>query len=122
MDINRHKSHGKYRLSGFKPGAITVNDTTYDKTVVLTQDRLIETWEPQNVSSITREHLAQLITFKPDIILIGTGQKHEFLAEALLVDCFAADIPVEMMSTEKACWLYPVLIEEQRHVVAILMP
>lgn len=122
MDINRHKSQGKYRLSGYHPGAIVVNHLTYNQSIIITPDQLIDDWEPQTVKAISKKHLAQLIALKPDIILIGTGPDHAFLPESLLMTCYDADIPVEMMSTEKACWLYHILIEEQRQVVAALLP
>lgn len=122
MDINRHKFQGKYRLSGYEPGIITVNDTQYTHSIVLTPNELMTAWPPQTTPDITADHLAELIALKPDIILIGTGTKHAFLTEKILAPCFEADIPVEMMSTEKACWLFHILVEEHKQVVAGLLP
>lgn len=122
MDINRHKFHGNYQLSGYTDGKITVNDTVYKHSIIISKDTLIEDWAPQKVSQLEQDSIHCLIELNPEIIIIGTGNKHHFINEAILKVAFDKDIPVELMASNKACMLYTILIQEQKNVVAGIMP
>lgn len=122
MDINRHKFHGNYKLSGYEPGKIIVNNTVYTSSVVVSKDTLLMDWRPQKTSDISENDLDLLIDLKPEIIILGTGTKHHFIDEKYLMNAFDKNIPVEMMSSNKACMLYTILIQEQKNVVAGIMP
>lgn len=122
MDINRHKFHGNYKLSGYEPKKIIVNNTEYKQSIVVSNDTLVTDWEPQQAKQITTNDIELLISLEPEIIIIGTGNKHHFIDETILEVAFEKNIPVEMMSSSKACMLYTILIQEQKHVVAAIMP
>ena len=122
MDINRHKFHGNYKLSGYEPGKITVNNTIYTTSIVVSKDHLQLDWKPQKIKEFTSKDLQTLIDLNPEIIVIGTGVKHHFVDESLLTVAYEKDIPVELMSSNKACMLYTILVQEQKNVIAAIMP
>lgn len=122
MDINRHKFHGNYKLSGYEPQKIIVNNTIYNQSIVVSNDTLLTDWPPQSAQKIDINHIEILLSLNPEIIIIGTGNKHQFIDENILEVAFNKNIPVEMMSSSKACMLYTILIQEQKHVVAAIMP
>ena len=57
----------------------------------------------------------------PELIIIGTGQKHRFLSPAILQPLLAQGIGVECMDTRAAARTYNVLMNENRIVVAALL-
>ena len=122
MDINRHKFHGNYKLSGYEPGKIIVNNTIYNHSIVVSKDHLILDWVPQKPSELASIHFEQILDLRPEIIILGTGKKHHFINEELLKVAYDRDIPVEVMSSSKACMLYTILIQEQKNVIAAIMP
>jgi len=122
MDINKHKFHGNYKLSGYESEKIIVNNTEYKHSIVVSNNTFVTNWEPQQAKKITSNDIELLITLDPEIIIIGTGMKHHFIDEAILEVAFNKNIPVEMMSSSKACMLYTILIQEQKYVVAAIMP
>lgn len=122
MDINKHKFHGKYRLSGYKSGIITVNNIEYKTSLIIDKNNLHTDWSPQSTAELTGKHFEPILSLKPEIVILGTGMKHQFISDELLETFYNEDIPVEVMSTQKACMLFPVLLDEQRHAIAALMP
>ena len=122
MDLNKHKFHGNFKLSGYEPGKITVNHETYTTSIIISEDKLITNWEPQTINSLSKSHLDIVLALKPEMIILGTGKTHLFIEEDLLVNAFKLDIAVEVMSTHKACMLFPLMLNEQKKVAAALMP
>ena len=68
-----------------------------------------------------RVALCRLLLQKPDILLLGTGEKQQFLAPRLMKPVAEAGTGLEVMDTAAACRTYNVLMAEDRHVVAALI-
>ena len=122
MDINRHKFHGNYKLSGYETGKITVNNNIYKHSVVISKDHLILDWSPQKPSEITAASIETIVNLEPEMIILGTGKTHQFIDETLFNVAYDNNIAVELMSSSKACMLYTILIQEQKNVIACIMP
>jgi len=58
----------------------------------------------------------------PEVLLVGTGLRQRFLAEACLRPLLAAGIGVETMDTQAAARTYNILMAEGRRVIAALIP
>ena len=121
MELNQESSDGKYHIKAYEPGKITINDTEYTHSVIITQDSLISPWEVDNINNLNSIELARLIDFEPDVLLIGTGQKQQFLPPELQQVLFNAKIGFEIMDTAAACRTFMLLLSESRHVVAALL-
>ncbi|MQA65774.1 MAG: hypothetical protein GEU76_07725 [Alphaproteobacteria bacterium] len=59
---------------------------------------------------------------RPDLLLVGTGETIEPLADDALGVLRAAAIAVETMATGPACRTFNVLLGEGRRVAAVLFP
>ena len=57
----------------------------------------------------------------PEVLLVGTGNRQQFLSAELLQPMLAAGVGVEVMDTRAAARTYNILVAEGRHVVAALM-
>jgi uncharacterized protein len=58
----------------------------------------------------------------PEVIVIGTGQKQQFLPAPVLAPLLRLGIGVETMTTQAAARTYNILMAEGRRVVAALLP
>ncbi|MFO7747894.1 MAG: MTH938/NDUFAF3 family protein [Orrella sp.] len=58
---------------------------------------------------------------RPEILLIGTGQKQVFLSQDILRPLMRAGVGVECMSTQAAARTYNILMAEGRQVIAALL-
>lgn len=110
-----------YQIRAYKPGAITINDTTINNSVIITPTRLVENWPPQTVETLTSESLAFIAEVRPDILLIGTGATMVFLPAELYGHLINLGIGVEFMDTSAACRTYNALSAENRNVAAALI-
>ena len=119
MDLNKHKFHGNFKLSGYEPGKITVNNETYTTSIIISEDKLITNWKPQTIKSLSKSHLDIVLALKPEMIILGTGKTHLFIEEDLLANAFKLDIAVEVMSTHKACMLFPLMLNEQKKLLLL---
>ncbi|MDO8954901.1 MAG: Mth938-like domain-containing protein [Gammaproteobacteria bacterium] len=121
MDISLEIPHSAYFIRSYKPGEITINDTAYRQSMVLMASKLISDWPPQSIEALTAEHLLSLLTYQPEIILLGTGTKHSFPPIEWLIPIQQAGVGIEVMSTDAAARTFNVLVSEGRNVMAALL-
>jgi uncharacterized protein len=55
------------------------------------------------------------------VVLLGTGEKHQFLHPKTVQNLTAQNIPLECMTTVAACRTYNILMSEGRKVAAALL-
>ncbi|CAM5195237.1 Xcc1710-like domain-containing protein OS=Castellaniella defragrans OX=75697 GN=HNR28_003160 PE=4 SV=1 [Castellaniella defragrans] len=58
----------------------------------------------------------------PEVVLIGTGSRQVFLPPEVIAPLLKAGIGVETMTTPAAARTYNILMSEERHVLALLLP
>ena len=130
-------------VTGYGDDYIEVNETKYHHAVFFRPEGPVGTWEVTSVEGITLEALvkaAGLVEKKadpmaflndgnsgpsyeniPELIIIGTGKRQQFISPAILHPLLANRIGVECMDTQAAARTYNVLMNENRQVVAALL-
>lgn len=114
-------NQARYQIRGFKLGQIQINETILTHSLIISPQHLIDNWAPQQAADITHEHLAQAAALKPDILIIGTGAKQQFLPLEIYGEFLNQGIGVELMDTAAACRTYNALTSENRKIVAALI-
>jgi hypothetical protein len=118
--------------------------------VVITPEKLVAPWEfvafrdaqagyahgkgvseasPQNaheqggfsVPQFLAEDFAAIAALKPEIVLLGTGEKLRFPNPRIFAPLREAKIGFEVMDTQAACRTYNILLAESRKVAAALV-
>ena len=64
----------------------------------------------------------ELLTFQPELVLFGSGERIRFPAPLLLKGLFSQGIGVETMDNGAACRTFNVLAGEGRRVLMALLP
>jgi hypothetical protein len=72
-------------------------------------------------ASLTEAHFAQIVDLKPEVVLLGTGEKHQFLHPKIYQKLTEIGAPLECMTTAAACRTYNILMSEGRTVAAALL-
>lgn len=121
MGLSLDDNRATYQIKGYKPGLIQVNDETYNKSLIIAPYQLITDWPPQTLLELTPQHLQQILTLSPAILLLGTGEHLDFPSMELYGDLINEGIGVEVMDTSAACRTYNALTAEERNVVAALI-
>ncbi len=121
MSLNLDENSATYQIRAYQPGLIQVNDEKFACSIIITPDKLINTWSPQTIDELTREDLTPVIGLRPTVLLIGTGHNLQFPDLKIYGDLINYGIGVEIMNTHAACRTYNVLTSEGRSVAAALI-
>lgn len=121
MHFARDNSSSDFLIRSYSAGCITVGDTEHNQSLILTPERLISGWEPDNPEALQAEHFVLVAELEPEVVLLGTGKKLLFPHPAITADLLVQGIGVEVMDTAAACRTYNVLLSESRRVVAALL-
>jgi len=121
MILNEDAGIGDYQIRAYEPGAITINETVYTKSVIVSAYKLIADWAPQSLDELRDKHFNLILEADPEIVLLGTGVNFKMPAQKQLAPLYLEKLGVECMDTGAACRTYTALMSEGRKVVAALL-
>ncbi|MFQ5757288.1 MAG: Mth938-like domain-containing protein [Acidiferrobacterales bacterium] len=105
----------------YGPGQITVNETIYRASLIVTPNRIIDDWPPQTFVELKADHFETIMACNPELVILGTGRRLQFPHAAVTRLLVEAHVGLEVMDTGAACRTYNVLTSEGRRVVAALL-
>ena len=108
-------------FTGYGPGYVDINRVRYEQNLVAMPGAIVTGWAPHGFENLTREDFAQLLEMKPEIVLLGTGERIRFPHPRLSADLVAARIGLDVMDVKAACRTFNVLAAEGRVVAAALL-
>jgi uncharacterized protein len=108
-------------IRAYRNGCITVNDQEVRRSMIVMPDRLITDWRPQSLDQIMAEDFGIFQELQPEIILLGTGERHRFPDPRLLQPILRRGLGLEVMTTVAACRTYNIVVAEGRRVAAALI-
>ena len=100
---------------------IEINRQRYTASLIVMPNNLILDWPVTNFANLAEAHFAQIIELKPEVVLLGTGEKHQFLHPKITQNLTNNGIAIECMTTAAACRTYNILMSEDRTVAAALL-
>lgn len=100
---------------------IEVNNQRYVTSLIVMADQLILNWPVADFANLSQAHFAQIKELKLEVLLLGTGQHHQFLHPKITQQLTNNNIAIECMTTAAACRTYNFLMSEGRNVAAALM-
>lgn len=125
MDVTPLIKKGQQIIQSYANGAFKVTGAVYTGGIIVTSAATI----PWAVSDPTAEALKpadfegfSMYLGQIDILIVGTGARHVFLAPDIIKPIKILKINMEMMDTGAACRTYNVLMTEGRRVAAALLP
>lgn len=121
MGIQQDDSSATYQIKRYEPGKIWINEICYEQSLIVRPHQLIHPWRPQSLADLTPTDFKVFDEYKPDIVLLGTGETLAIPSEALLQSLFQKGIGVEFMDSRRACFTYTVLAAEDRNVAACII-
>jgi len=121
MKLARDDGTATYRIRAYEPGWITINEHTYETSVLLMPDTLSTQLRPERLDDLALADLQPAIDWEPELILLGTGAQQAFPARELMRSLIGAGIGFEAMDTAAACRTFNLLMSEDRRVAAALL-
>ena len=121
MKLQSDPHSGANTITGYGDGYVEINKTPYMHAVLISSDGAISEWPIKAFQAIEPSHFEQMVTLKPELILIGTGVKQRFPKPELLKALISAKIGFEIMNSQAACRTYNILVGEGRRVLLALI-
>jgi len=114
------EEHGDahYKITGYEAQGIFINSRLFERSVLLSPMEIIDDWEPKFYSELEAHHLVSFYELKPEVILLGTGEKQIFPKPEILRALTKEKIGFEVMNTQAACRTFNIIMAEGRNVVA----
>ena len=125
MKLHLTTAENNYLITAYGMGDdgsfVEINKLRYMHNLIVMADKLIMEWSATDFFSLSEAHFAQIVELKPEVVLLGTGDKHEFLHPKTIQKLTEFGIPLECMTTAAACRTYNILMSEGRNVAAMLL-
>ncbi len=104
-------------VASITPNSLTISQTAFTTSVQVGQTTGAKLWPIQRLDDISEADIAHWAAQKPELVVLGSGSKHRFLAPMLAVLLSQSGVGLECMSTGAAARTYNVLLEEGRDVL-----
>ena len=110
-----------YFITAYDETSIQINGKNFDSSLIIAPDALDFNWAPTSINDLQSAHFSKIIELKPELVLLGSGQKLTFPAVELYAELIQLGIGVDVMDTGAACRTYNILMSEGRRVIAGLI-
>ena len=121
MKLQSDPHSGANTITGYGDGYVEINQTPYAHAVLLSSDGVISEWPVASFDGLKESDFTQMVDLKPELILIGTGNRQRFPKPELLKSLILAKIGFEIMDSQAACRTYNILVGEGRQVLLALI-
>ncbi|ACT50121.1 Mth938-like domain-containing protein [Methylovorus glucosotrophus] len=121
MKLHLTQAAGNQLITGHAPEWVEVNAQRYHGSLLVLPNLLVTDWQVADFDALTVADFERIAELAPEVVLLGTGDKHRFIHPRLTTSLTARGIPVECMTTAAACRTYNILMAEDRHVAAALL-
>jgi len=101
--------------------SVSINGTVHTRSVLVPADAPLQAWNVDAVTALSADHFEQIVAFKPELVIFGSGPSLRFVHPSLMRALIDARIGVETMDTMAACRTYNILVGEGRRALAALI-
>ena len=125
MKLHLTSAKNQNLITGYGTGEngrfVEINKQRHTSNLIVMANKLILDWQATDFSSLSEADFAQILDLKPEVVLLGTGEKHQFLHPKIVQKLSENNIPLECMTTTAACRTYNFLMSEGRNIAAALI-
>ena len=108
-------------FTGYAPDCVRLGVVEYRDNILVTPERVVLGWAAGGFDALTEADFAPLVDLKPEVVLLGTGERLRFPHPRLTRALTDAGIGVEVMDTAAACRTFNILAAEGRRVAAAIL-
>jgi uncharacterized protein len=121
MKFHITQAEGRNLFTGYGEGYVAINHQRFEHPVLVAPANDVREWDVPAFDKLTAAHFDSLLELKPEIVILGTGDKQRFPRPEITRALASAAIGFEAMDTKAACRTYNILMAEGRHVVAAIL-
>lgn len=123
MALIHDRPEGYFYIRACDAGSVTIIDRSLQRSCLVLPDRVVEDWAIHDVDAFNDLVAQELATFKPELVLLGTGTRLQFPSASSRSVLLRQQIGIEVMDNSAACRTYNLLAEEGRYpLLALILP
>ena len=118
MDLSFDRPDNYLFVRRVSARSVTVVDREFTTSFLLAPDRVVENWPVGASSELNAGHVDAILELKPELVILGTGERQVFPDPAFMAGLLRKGIGIEVMDNGAAARTYDLLAAENRRVVA----
>lgn len=121
MQLTEHHNERQLFLRHADAKSVTVVDRRIERSVAVSATRVIENVPVHTVEQIDVATIDAILELKPEVVLLGTGDRAIFPRAEIAVEFLRRGVGLETMDNAAAARTFNVLIGEGRQAVAVFL-
>lgn len=121
MKLHLTTAENNNLITAYGEDYIEINKQRYTQSLIVMPDMVVSDWQVTDFVNMTNGHFQRIADLKPEVVLLGTGARHQFLHPKVYRHLTENGIALECMTTAAACRTYNILMSEGRAVAAALI-
>jgi len=120
MKFSEEHDNQQFVITGYDHQSVQINNKDFNHGFILTPDNFKPDWSPKVYADLQVIHLDEIFSLKPELILLGTGEKQLFPSKDIYLSLINSKIGFEVMNTQAACRTFNILTADNRNVALAL--
>jgi uncharacterized protein len=121
MKLHSNSTDKYQTVTGYDQSGVEINAQRYDYSVLVMPEVAPRAWDVTRFEDLTAAHFDTIGADKPDVVILGTGERQRFVHPRMVASLAKQLIGVECMDSHAACRTYNVLMGEGRKVTLALI-
>ncbi len=121
MKLHASTTRQYQTVTGYDDSGVEINAERFAFSLIVMPETPPRAWDVPRFDALTAEHFEQIEADRPDVVILGTGERQRFVHPRLIASLSARHIGVECMDSKAACRTYNVLMGEGRKVTLALI-
>ena len=121
MKLHSSNTEKYQTVTGYDQSGVEINAQRYDYSVLVMPETPPRPWNVTRFEDLTAEHFDEIAADKPDVVVLGTGERQRFVHPRLIASLSKQHVGVESMDSHAACRTYNILMGEGRKVTLALI-
>jgi len=123
MQFTHERDAAPNSIASYVPGEVRTGAHLIHHSVILGAAGEPRYWPVTDAGSLSARDFAPLLELKPELVLLGTGERQVFPSARVLAAFAGCGIGFEVMDNGAACRTFNLLLQEGRDVVlALILP
>jgi uncharacterized protein len=108
-------------VTGYDDTGVEINAERYNYSLIVLPETPPRAWDAPSFEALTAAHFDVILADKPDVVILGTGERQRFIHPRLTAALTMQRIGVECMDSQAACRTYNILMGEGRKATLALI-
>ena len=121
MKLHSSSTEKYQTVTGYDQRGVEINAQRFDHSVLVMPEVAPRAWNVARFEDLQAEDFERIAADRPDVVVLGTGERQRFVHPRLVASLSALRIGVECMDSHAACRTYNILMGEGRKVTLALI-